>query len=60
VGDEAIGLLDQPPENLLFTNGLGQEVSIQIIVGRKAITPIGSAGSKQPENWTEKESPQWL
>ncbi|HEX9775223.1 MAG TPA: hypothetical protein VGB83_06555 [Actinomycetota bacterium] len=59
VGNGAIGLLDQPPEKLLFTNGLGQEVSIQIIVGRQAITPFSSAGSKQPENWTEKESPQW-
>lgn len=38
VGDGAIGLLGEPPEKLLFSNELGQDASVKIIIGRKALT----------------------
>ncbi len=38
IGDGAVGLLGGPPEKLLFSNGLGKNASIQILVGRKATT----------------------
>jgi len=39
IGTGAVGLLKEPPEKLLFTNGLLESVSIEILVGRMAIVP---------------------
>lgn len=38
-GEGALGLLDDPPNELLFTNanGTGQAISVRVLVGRKAI-----------------------
>ncbi|MFQ5856215.1 MAG: hypothetical protein ACE5LU_11285 [Anaerolineae bacterium] len=38
MGDGAVGLLGAAPEKLLFSNGLGNDASIQILVGRIATT----------------------
>lgn len=38
IGDGAVGLLGAAPEKLLFSNNLGSDASIQILVGRKATT----------------------
>lgn len=38
IGDGAVGLLGAPPNSLAVTNGLAQDVNIEVIVGRKAIT----------------------
>lgn len=39
MGDGAVGLLDPAPEKLLFSNEMGEDVLIHILVGRKAIPP---------------------
>jgi hypothetical protein len=35
-GDGALGLLGEPPNQLLFTNATGQAISVQVLVGRNA------------------------
>jgi len=35
-GDGALGLLGAPPNQLLFTNATGQEISIRVLIGRNA------------------------
>ena len=35
-GDGAIGLLVEPPNSLLFSNGTGNPISVQVLVGRNA------------------------
>lgn len=39
IGEGAVGLLGASPQTLYFYNHMGQDVTIQIIVGRKATTP---------------------
>lgn len=39
IGEGAVGLLGASPQTLYFYNHVGQDVTIQIIVGRKATTP---------------------
>lgn len=39
IGEGAVGLLGDSPQTLYFYNHVGQDVTIQIIVGRKATTP---------------------
>jgi hypothetical protein len=38
VGDGAVGLLPAAPKSLAFTNDLAEDVDIEVLVGRKAIT----------------------
>ncbi|MCJ7624391.1 MAG: hypothetical protein MUO76_12880 [Anaerolineaceae bacterium] len=40
IGTGAVGLLKEPPEKLLFTNGLPDSVSVEILVGRMATSPL--------------------
>lgn len=35
-GDGALGLLGDPPKQLLFTNATGQAISVQVLIGRNA------------------------
>ncbi len=39
IGEGAVGLLGDSPQTLYFYNHVGQDVAIQILVGRKATTP---------------------
>jgi hypothetical protein len=51
IGDGAVGLLQQPPNTLTFTNNLTQDVDVQILVGRKAVTTPGRrAPQPSPSN----------
>lgn len=40
IGTGAVGLLGETPKELLFTNGLLESVSIEILVGRMAISTL--------------------
>jgi len=40
IGNGAVELLTEPPEKLVFTNGLATPVSIEILVGRMATLPL--------------------
>jgi len=40
IGNGAVGLLTEPPEKLVFTNDLTTPVSIEILVGRMATSPL--------------------
>jgi hypothetical protein len=35
-GEGALGLLAEPPNQLLFTNATGQAISVQVLIGRNA------------------------
>ena len=39
IGTGAVGLLKETPKKLLFTNGLPDSVSVEILVGRMATSP---------------------
>ncbi len=39
MGNGAVKLLGEPPNKLFFYNGLTRDVTLQILVGRKATTP---------------------
>lgn len=41
MGDGAVGLLGGAPEKLLFSNGLGNDANVHILVGRMAVTAAG-------------------
>ncbi|MHC4203026.1 MAG: hypothetical protein ACYSTT_00125 [Planctomycetota bacterium] len=39
MGEGAVNILGDPPHTLFFYNNLGQDATIQILVGRQATTP---------------------
>lgn len=48
IGDGAVGLLQEPPNTLTFTNRLTppRDVDVQILVGRKAVAPQASPSNR--------------